>query len=114
MPRAAASTSDIPAAAAAPIVADTQSKPIGADGPRAIGAEAAIVLSLWLPHARRTAYSFAADAAIEDGGGGTSVAAQMAAREGRSIGLADAAGATIATAMASAASAALSPVVERI
>jgi hypothetical protein len=38
----------------------------------------------------------------------------MAAREGRSVGLADAAGATIATAMASAASAALSPVVERI
>jgi hypothetical protein len=105
VPRPAANTSDSnPAAAVAPIVADTQSKLVGGDGSRAIGADAAIVLSSWPPHARNAAYSFAADTAIEDGGGGTADGSQAVAVGGSMIGRASAAGATTAAVTASAAS----------
>src|SRR5262245_19079141 len=107
MPTAATNTSDSPAATIAPIAADTQSKPVGGVGSRVIAGDATVVLSACALHERSSSYSFAAVAAIEDGGGGTADGSQVATGLGGSTtGLAEAAGAMIAVATASAASAA--------
>jgi hypothetical protein len=114
-PRAAANASADPAAAVAAIVAETQSKPVGGDESPATRADATVVLSCCPPHARRTAYSLAADAAIEDGGGGTADGSQVVTDVGESMnGCAEAVGTTIAAVPASVASALISMVFERI
>jgi hypothetical protein len=108
VPRAAAITSDNPPATVPPIAADTQSKPVGGDGSRATGADTTVVLSSCAPHARRSSYSCAADAAIEDGGGGTAEGSHV------TIGRAEAVGAMTAAATASAATAPVNLLFERI
>jgi hypothetical protein len=117
MPRSARATSDNPAVAVAPIVADTQSKPPGVDGSSASGADATVVPQSRPQAPRRTAYPSPADAAIEDGGGGTWDVSHVAAGEAGSAAIAYVAGAAIVAATAMPASAAASPVlrsVERI